>query len=86
VRLTVFLIALVVTAVAQFMILRSWLAGRTPGTSTSRGARLREAFWVLLPAIGLAVTLLFTWRAIAAPNEREVTTDPLSLAALRAMR
>jgi hypothetical protein len=86
VRLAVFISALVVTAVAQFMILRSWLAGRTPGTSTSRGARLREAFWVLLPAIGLAITLLFTWRAISAPNERELTVDPLSLAQARASR
>jgi hypothetical protein len=85
-RLTVFIIALALTALAQFMILRSWLAGRTPGTSTSRGARLREAFWVLLPAIGLAITLLFTWRAVSKPNEREVTADPLTLAEATARR
>jgi hypothetical protein len=85
-RLAVFLFAIAVTAVAQFMILRSWLAGRTPGTSDSRGARVREAFWILLPAIGLVVTLLFTWRAVSRPNERAITADPLSLAAMRTTR
>jgi hypothetical protein len=85
-RLAVFILAITLTAVAQFMILRSWLAGRTPGTSGSRGARLREAFWILLPAIGLAITLLFTWRAVTRPDERAVTSDPLSLAAVRPSR
>ena len=54
-------------ALAQFFILRSVGAARRaaqPAGSlpTQRGAM--EMLWAVLPAIGLAVLLVFTWRAV----------------------
>jgi heme/copper-type cytochrome/quinol oxidase subunit 2 len=54
-------------ALAQFFILRSVGASRhssgaTPGLPRHRG--VLEIVWAVLPAVGLAVLLLFTWRAV----------------------
>jgi heme/copper-type cytochrome/quinol oxidase subunit 2 len=58
-------------ALAQFFIIRSVGAARraTPPTASlpkQRGAV--EMLWAVLPAVGLAVLLVFTWRAIRAVN------------------
>ena len=56
--------AAVVCVVAQAMLVRSLLLGRTPGSVRTRAAGLREAVWVLLPALVLALTLVASWRKI----------------------
>jgi heme/copper-type cytochrome/quinol oxidase subunit 2 len=53
--------------VAQLFIIRSvrgaqHLPGPSAGMPRQRGGL--ELLWVILPAIGLAVLLLFTWRAV----------------------
>ena len=56
--------AAVVCALAQAMLVRSLLLGRTPGSVKTRAAGLREVVWVLLPAVVLALTLVASWRKI----------------------
>ena len=58
-------------ALAQFFIIRSVGAARraTPPAAslpTQRGAL--EMLWAVLPAVGLAVLLVFTWRAVRSAN------------------
>lgn len=53
--------------VAQLFIIRSVRGARhapgpTAGMPRQRGGL--ELLWVILPAVGLAVLLLFTWRAV----------------------
>ena len=61
--------------VAQGMVLRSLLLGRTPGARRTVWGRAREVAWVLLPAIMLGAVLVSTWRAVQAPpNERHAPT------------
>ena len=59
-------------ALAQFFILRSvgasrHASGATPGLPRHRG--VLEIVWAVLPALGLAVLLLFTWRAVRATSQ-----------------
>jgi heme/copper-type cytochrome/quinol oxidase subunit 2 len=52
---------------AQFFIVRSVLGARKLPEPEPRLPRQRgglELFWAVVPAIGLAVLLLFTWRAV----------------------
>lgn len=66
--------AAAVCAVAQIAVVRAALAGRTPGASASPLARAREFFWVLLPAVLLALLLVWTWRSLPSrvePSEGE---------------
>ena len=53
----IFWIAVACCAVAQTAIVRSSLVS----PSAKRGADL---FWSILPGIGLAVLLVFTWKAL----------------------
>ena len=58
-------------AIAQFYIIRSVRGSQhvpepTATVPHSRGGM--EMMWAVLPAIGLAVLLFFTWRAIRATN------------------
>jgi heme/copper-type cytochrome/quinol oxidase subunit 2 len=70
-------------ALAQILILRSVGAMRhapEPATGLPRQRGALEMFWAVLPAIGLAVLLLFTWRAIRATDTSAPT--PASAAPL----
>ena len=56
-------------AIAQFFIIRSVRGTRhvpepTASVPQSRGGM--ELMWAVLPAVGLAVLLFFTWRAVQA--------------------
>ena len=58
-------------AIAQFYIIRSVRGSRhvpepTANVPHSRGGV--EMVWAVLPAIGLVVVLVFTWRAVRATN------------------
>lgn len=53
--------------VAQLFIIRSVRGARhvpSPTAGLPRHRALLELFWAVVPAVGLAVLLLFTWRAI----------------------
>jgi heme/copper-type cytochrome/quinol oxidase subunit 2 len=61
-------------ALAQSLILRSvggahHAPGSAPGMPRQRGAV--EMLWAVLPAIGLAVLLVFTWRAVRASQSQD---------------
>ncbi len=54
-------------AVAQVFIIRSVQLGRQrtdPAAVASRSRYGVEVLWVVLPAVGLAALLFFTWRAV----------------------
>ena len=56
-------------AIAQFFIIRSVRGNRhvpEPSASAPHSGRAMEIMWAILPAIGLAVLLVFTWRAVSA--------------------
>ena len=58
-------------ALAQFFIIRSVSAARRaaqPATTLPRQRGAVEMLWAVLPAVGLAVLLVFTWRAIRAAD------------------
>ena len=58
-------------AIAQFFIIRSVRGTRHVPEPTANVPRARagmELTWAVLPAVGLAVLLLFTWRAIRATD------------------
>jgi hypothetical protein len=59
-----FWIATALCAVAQVAVVRAALAGRTPGASASTVSKVREFFWVLLPAALLVLLLTWTWRSL----------------------
>ncbi|HEV7991578.1 MAG TPA: hypothetical protein VGP25_07115 [Gemmatimonadaceae bacterium] len=53
--------------VAQLLILRSVLGARhlpPPGADVPRSRGAVEMLWALVPAVALAVLLVFTWRAM----------------------
>jgi heme/copper-type cytochrome/quinol oxidase subunit 2 len=62
--------------VAQLALI--WSAIRAPMSGSNEPASVRmpsrasEIAWTIVPAIGLAVLLVFTWRA----TQRAVTPDP----------
>lgn len=79
--------AAAVCAGAQIAVVRAALAGRTPGASPSALARAREFFWVLLPAVLLALLLVWTWRSLPARSaptegERASSVESIHLSAL----
>jgi len=56
-------------ALAQFFIIRSVSAARRAAHQSATLPKQRgavEMLWAVLPAVGLAVLLVFTWRAIRA--------------------
>ena len=74
----VFWLAAAVCAVAQVAVLRAALAGRTPGASETLASRVRELFWVFLPATILVAVLVWTWKALpsrAAPADPPVAQN-----------
>ncbi|MFN8573386.1 MAG: hypothetical protein U0132_15140 [Gemmatimonadaceae bacterium] len=74
---TLFWPAALLCVVAQAMVLRSLLLGRTPGASKTTAGRAREVAWVILPALILGYTLFASWRAVRhGPNE-SVTGVPV---------
>ena len=53
--------------VAQVLIVRSVLGAHhlpTPAADVPRSRGAVELFWALVPAVALAVLLVFTWRAM----------------------
>ena len=54
-------------AIAQFFIIRSVRGSRhvpEPTAHAPRSGHVMEMVWAVLPAIGLAMLLFFTWRAL----------------------
>jgi hypothetical protein len=74
--------AAVVAVVGQTMLVRSLLLGRTPGSVKTRAAGFREAAWVLLPALVLALTLVASWRRLHRP-ELDVGSAPVAMGPVR---
>ena len=78
-----FWVAVVCCVVAQVAILRSVFAARdpvggTPGAAMPPMRRGLEVIWAVVPALGLALVLALTWRAIrpdpaAAPPAAETS-------------
>jgi len=65
-RLNLFWLAVACCVVAQFEILRFALkTARASNSSVPTPSRWSEVLWTLVPAVGLAVVLAFTWHAIA---------------------
>jgi heme/copper-type cytochrome/quinol oxidase subunit 2 len=69
-------------ALAQFFILRSVGATRrasAPDATLPRQRGAVEMLWAVLPAVGLAVLLVFTWRAVrSAGNDAPPPASPPS--------
>lgn len=73
--LSLFVIGAGLALFGQIMVLRDAFAGRTPAATSGQAARLREALWIMIPAVALALTLWATWRVM--PQEaRPVTQEP----------
>jgi heme/copper-type cytochrome/quinol oxidase subunit 2 len=67
-------------ALAQVFILRSVSAARRaapPAATLPKQRGAVEMLWAVLPAVGLAVLLVFTWRAIRVRGDAEPA--PVSL-------
>ena len=80
--LNLFWLAVVCCVVAQIEILRSAL--KTPPASDNSvpvPPRWSEVLWTLVPAVGLAVVLVFTWHAVQAHRESD-TMRPIQRAAV----
>ena len=56
--------AAIVCGVAQLLVIRSLVLGRTPASSTTMSGRAREVLWILLPALALVVVLVATWSRV----------------------
>ena len=64
--------------VAQLLIVRSVLGARhlpAPAADVPRSRGVVEVFWALVPAVALAVLLVFTWRAV---REHEAVPAPVA--------
>ncbi|HKV50202.1 MAG TPA: hypothetical protein VJO52_03300 [Gemmatimonadaceae bacterium] len=80
-RLNLFWLAVVCCVIAQIEIVRS--AFKTPPASDGSvpaPSRWTEVLWTVVPAIGLALALAFTWRAIHARLETDAVRPPASSA------
>jgi heme/copper-type cytochrome/quinol oxidase subunit 2 len=66
--------SVVCCAFAQYFIIRS-VAGRRhlaePSANLPRQRGALEILWAIAPAVGLAVLLVFTWRAMHPPSMRD---------------
>ena len=74
-----FWLAVVLCAVAQLLILRSALVARPAPVDRQvpESRRPIEVLWAIVPAIALAVVLVFTWRAMhPAPSAPAGAPDP----------
>lgn len=67
---TIFWVAAACFLVAEIAIIRSAIVSRLAAASAAgpmpRVRRASEIVWALIPAVGLAVLMAFTWRAIGA--------------------
>lgn len=76
---SLFWVAVACCVVAQVALL--WSAIRAPMTGSTESASMRmpsrasEIAWTIVPALGLAVLLVFSWRAIAR-HENALSGDP----------
>ena len=61
-----FALAAGLAVLGQVLVLRDGLVGKTPAASQTSAGRMREALWIVIPAIALALTLLATWRSLPA--------------------
>jgi heme/copper-type cytochrome/quinol oxidase subunit 2 len=59
-----FLLATALCIVGQVALIRSLIAGRVRGVTETRGSRLAEITWIVLPAVVLLLLLLATWRLV----------------------
>jgi heme/copper-type cytochrome/quinol oxidase subunit 2 len=67
--------------VAQLFIVRSVLGARHVPNPAAQVPRARGSvgfLWAIAPAIGLAVLLVFTWRAV---REHQATSTPIAVTA-----
>lgn len=81
-RLNLFWLAVICCVVAQIEILRSAL--RTPPASDGpvpAPPRWSEVVWALVPAVGLALVFVFTWRAVEAHRHADAIR-PASMSAI----
>lgn len=71
-----FWIAAVCCAIGQLALIASAIRAPMQGSAESASLRMphraSEIAWTIVPAIGLAVLLVFTWRA----TNRPATADP----------
>jgi heme/copper-type cytochrome/quinol oxidase subunit 2 len=71
-----FWISVACCAIAQVALIlsaiRAPMAGSPQSASMRMPSRANEVAWTIIPAIGLAVLLVFTWRA----THRPVAPDP----------
>lgn len=81
-RLNLFWLAVVCCVVAQVEIVRSAFKTPPAGDNTvPRPSRWSEVVWTVVPAVGLALVLAFTWRAIHARQQTDAlrSTTPSAL-------
>ena len=73
-----FWIAAACCAVAQVALIwsaiRAPMSGSTESASMRMPSRASEIAWTIVPAIGLALLLVFSWRAVA--RQERVVSDP----------
>lgn len=81
--LVVFVLAAALAVVGQLLVLRDGLAGRTPAAGGGAAARVREALWITIPAVALALTLWATWRALPSRTAGSTAATTGPVAALR---
>jgi len=65
--------------VAQILIVRSVIGARhrpSPSNDVPQSRGMVELLWALLPAVGLAVLLVFTWQAMR--SHQMATTPPVA--------
>jgi heme/copper-type cytochrome/quinol oxidase subunit 2 len=82
-RLNLFWLAVVCCVVAQIEIVRS--AFKAPAASDGTvpaPSRWTEVLWTVVPAIGLALVLAFTWRAIHARQQADAMRPATSSAVI----
>lgn len=71
-RLNLFWLAVVCCVIAQIEIVRSTFKVPPPSDGTVPApSRWSEVLWTVVPAIGLAIVLAFTWRAIHARQQTD---------------
>jgi heme/copper-type cytochrome/quinol oxidase subunit 2 len=75
----IFWVAAACCAIAQIALIwsaiRAPMSGSTESASMRMPSRASEVAWTVIPAIGLAVLLVFSWRAVAR-HERLSSRDP----------
>ena len=90
IRSVVFWVAAACCVVAELAILRSLLFGRARaaeardsmgGARAAHASRSADIAWAILPAIGLALVLYLTWRAVDAPRDPSASATHSGVAA-----